>query len=84
MSFLKVSGTQIVDAEGQQVILRGAGLAGWMQMENFITRFPGCEFQAREALAEVLGEGKVEFFWEKYLEYFFAEPDTNSGELSPF
>jgi hypothetical protein len=28
---LKVSGTKIVDADGNEVILRGAGLGGWMK-----------------------------------------------------
>ncbi|KAI0919703.1 Endo-1,4-beta-xylanase 5 [Taiwanofungus camphoratus] len=34
--FLKVVGTKIVDEDGQEVALRGAGLGGWMTMENFI------------------------------------------------
>jgi hypothetical protein len=31
MSYLKVSGTKIVDVNGKEVILRGAGLGGWMK-----------------------------------------------------
>jgi len=31
MSLLKVSGTKIVDEEGKVVILRGAGLGGWLK-----------------------------------------------------
>ncbi|PPQ71278.1 hypothetical protein CVT25_001420 [Psilocybe cyanescens] len=76
MSFLKVSGTKIVDEQGNEVILRGAGLGGWMNMENFITGFPGCEFQIREALAETIGEEKSEFFFDKFLEYFFEDADA--------
>ncbi|KDQ58101.1 glycoside hydrolase family 5 protein [Jaapia argillacea MUCL 33604] len=76
MSLLKVSGDKIVDEEGKEVVLRGAGLGGWMTMENFISGFPGCEFQVRDALAEVLGPQKSEFFFDKFLEYFFAEPDA--------
>jgi hypothetical protein len=30
-SYLKVSGTKIVDGDGKEVILRGAGLGGWMK-----------------------------------------------------
>jgi hypothetical protein len=30
-SYLRVSGTEIVDADGKEVILRGAGLGGWMK-----------------------------------------------------
>ena len=31
MAYLKVSGTKIVDQNGEEVILRGAGLGGWMK-----------------------------------------------------
>lgn len=31
MSLLKVSGTKLVDENGNEVILRGAGLGGWMK-----------------------------------------------------
>ena len=30
-SYLNVSGTKIVDGDGNEVILRGAGLGGWMK-----------------------------------------------------
>ncbi|KAH8105387.1 glycoside hydrolase [Cristinia sonorae] len=76
MSFLKVSGTKIVDKDGKEVILRGAGLGGWMNMENFISGYPGCEFQIRAALADVVGKEKSEFFFDKFLEYFFTEEDA--------
>ncbi|RDB21881.1 putative glucan 1,3-beta-glucosidase A [Hypsizygus marmoreus] len=76
MSFLKVSKTKIVNEAGEEVVLRGAGLGGWMTMENFITGFPACEFQAREALAEVLGTDKAEFFFNQFLEHFFADADA--------
>lgn len=82
-SYLKVSGTNIVDGDGNQVILRGAGLGGWMKyvpstcrtgrelsnpsrsMENFISGYPGCEFQIRAALADVVGIEKSAFFFDK-------------------
>lgn len=31
MSLLKVNGTKLVDEDGKEVILRGAGLGGWMK-----------------------------------------------------
>ncbi|KAF8587348.1 glycoside hydrolase family 5 protein [Ramaria rubella] len=75
-SFLQVSGTRVVDGQGREVILRGAGLGGWMNMENFITGYPGREFQVREALVRVLGDAKAAFFFDKFLEYFFTEADA--------
>ncbi|CAK5269923.1 unnamed protein product [Mycena citricolor] len=76
MSLLKVDGTKLVDEEGKETILRGAGLGGWMNMENFISGYPGCEFQIRQALGEVVGPEKSEFFFDKFLEYFFQDADA--------
>jgi endoglucanase len=40
---LRVSGNQIVDGPGQPVLLRGYNVGGWMNMENFLTGYPGTE-----------------------------------------
>lgn len=45
-------------------------------MENFITGYPGHEHQHRAAMAKVLGKEKSEFFFDKFLEYFFTEADA--------
>jgi hypothetical protein len=42
-SLLAVSGTRLVQADGSPVVLKGVGLGGWMNMENFITGYPGTE-----------------------------------------
>ncbi|KAH9939768.1 glycoside hydrolase [Epithele typhae] len=76
MAYLKVSGTKIVDQNGEEIILRGAGLGGWMNMENFISGYPGCEFQIRAALVDVVGKDKSELFFDKFLEYFFQDEDA--------
>jgi len=73
---LQVQGQQVVDGDGHPVILRGAGLGGWMNMENFISGYPGHESQHRAAMLKVLGKEKQEFFFDKYLEYFFMEDDA--------
>jgi endoglucanase len=73
---LKVQGSQVVDAEGQAVVLRGFGLGGWMNMENFITGYPAYEAGQRAVLREALGDEKYEFFFERFLEYFFEADDA--------
>ncbi|KAL2676426.1 hypothetical protein Neosp_010184 [[Neocosmospora] mangrovei] len=72
---LRTSGTSIVDADGKPVLLRGTTLGGWMMMENFINGFPGRECQIRAALLKVLGREKYDFFFDKFLEYFFTDKD---------
>ncbi|KAG8960321.1 hypothetical protein FRC03_006775 [Tulasnella sp. 419] len=73
---LKVQGNKIIDQQGNEVMLRGAGLGGHLNQENFITGYPGHEKYMRRALLKVLGEEKYEFFFDKFLEYFFTEKDA--------
>jgi aryl-phospho-beta-D-glucosidase BglC (GH1 family) len=74
--FLKVSGDKIVDDTGKSIILRGAGLGGWLNMENFITGYPGHEHEHRAAMKAVLGPEKYEYFFDRWLYYFFTEDDA--------
>jgi len=75
-SFLRVSGSQIVDGNGAPVTLFGIGLAGWLNMENWITGFPATEEAQRQAVGEVLGPELRDFFVERFLEHFFTEADA--------
>jgi endoglucanase len=73
---LQQRGTEIVDESGAQVRLRGVGLGGWMNMENFITGYPGSEQDWRAALYGVLGESKYDLFFERFLTEFFGDDDA--------
>ncbi|KAK9471180.1 glycoside hydrolase superfamily [Dipodascopsis tothii] len=75
-AILKVSGTKIVDGDGNQVILKGAGLGGMLNMENFITGYPGHESEHKAAIARVIGQEKTDFFFEKFYDYFWTEEDA--------
>ncbi|KAK3387831.1 glycoside hydrolase superfamily [Podospora didyma] len=73
---LRVQGTDIVDADGARVILKGCATGGHTNMENFITGYSGHETEMRAAMLEVLGRDKYEFFFDKFLEYFFTTADA--------
>jgi hypothetical protein len=74
-NFLHVHGEKIVNGRGETVLLRGFCLGGWMNMENFITGYPGHESGLRAAVAQVLGDEKARFFFERFLHYFIQEDD---------
>ncbi|KAK6410360.1 Endo-1,4-beta-xylanase 5 [Oleoguttula sp. CCFEE 5521] len=74
--YLKVQGVDVVDPNGKKVILKGAATGGHLNMENFITGYPGHEHEMRLALLEVLGQEKYDFFFDKFLDYFFTEADA--------
>ncbi len=73
---LTTKGSSLVDSQGQKVVLRGFGLGGWMNMENFITGYPANEEAQRQALRQVLGQDNYAFFFDRFLEYFFGRDDA--------
>jgi hypothetical protein len=75
-AFLSVRGRELVNAAGDVVRLRGFGLGGWMNMENFITGYPGNEEAVRDALRSVLGDSKYDRFFDRFLDAFFGEKDA--------
>jgi len=75
-AFLKVKGNHIQNPSGQVVTLHGIGLGGWMNMENFITGFPANENAFRQVVYRALGVEKADFFFDRYLDYFFTEEDA--------
>jgi aryl-phospho-beta-D-glucosidase BglC (GH1 family) len=75
MDMLQVKGDKVVNAVGKPVRLRGFGVGGWMNTENFINGYPGFESGLRAALARELGAARAEFLWTKLLDNFLAESD---------
>ena len=73
---LRVSGSRLVTADGAPVRLRGVGLGGWMNMENFITGYPANESTMRDAVRDVLGEERQEVFFDRLLTSFFGPGDA--------
>jgi len=84
--YLKVEGSNIT-RDGEPILLKGASLGGWSElrdtaqltavlMENFMNGFAGQENQARAAMKAVLGSEKYEFYFDKFLEYYFTEADA--------
>ncbi len=75
--FLHVKGSAIVNGRGETMSLRGFCLGGWMNMENFITGFPGHESGLMAGIEHVLGKDKARFFLERFLDYFIQEEDLD-------
>jgi aryl-phospho-beta-D-glucosidase BglC (GH1 family) len=76
VGILRTKGTKIVDANGTPVILKGAASGGHLNMENFITGYPGRETEHKEALLKAMGQEKFDFFFEKFYDYFWTDEDA--------
>lgn len=75
MDMLQTKNDLIIDAKGNPVRLRGFGVGGWMNTENFINGYPGFESGLRRALAETIGPATAGFLFDRMLDYFLAEDD---------
>ncbi|WP_286793072.1 glycoside hydrolase family 5 protein [Microbacterium sp. UBA3394] len=76
LPWLSVSGDRIVDDTGQTVRLAGVGLGGWMNMENFITGYPGNEENIRRVMRERMGAHAYEAFFDSFYTAFFDDADA--------
>lgn len=76
MGFLKVKDTKIVDENGNMVVLKGAATGGHLNMENFISGYPGHETEHKKVIESVIGKDKCDFFFDKFYEYFWTEEDA--------
>ncbi|ODV76851.1 glycoside hydrolase family 5 protein [Suhomyces tanzawaensis NRRL Y-17324] len=74
--FLKTKGTKIVDANDQPVVLVGTAIGGHLNMENFITGYPGTETLHKKRLVEMIGQEKVDYFFDKFYQYFWEDEDA--------
>ncbi|RPI92410.1 MAG: glycoside hydrolase family 5 protein [Chloroflexi bacterium] len=74
---LQVNGSQVVTASSQPIYLRGVCVGGWMNMEEFINGYPGSEHGVRASMARKFGAETAQFFFDRMLDYVFAEDDVS-------
>ena len=58
-NFLKTSGRNIINQNGDTIVLRGIGLGGWMVQEGYMMApggFSGTQFQIRDKITDLIGE----------------------------
>lgn len=76
--FLKVSGTVIVDGTGNEIILRGMGLGGWMLPEGYMFQmnaFANAPWEIKKKVIDVVGAQKADTFWNAFRRNFVQRKD---------
>jgi len=79
--FLKAKDKYIVNAKGEKIILRGAGLGGWMLQEGYMLKVQGIGQQQhviKSKLAELIGKEKTEAFYTAWLANHTRKIDIDS------
>lgn len=79
--YLHREGQKIVDGSGQEVILRGMGLGGWMLQEGYMLEtnaFANPQHQIRAKIEEVIGEANTNEFYDAWLANHCTKRDIDS------
>ena len=78
---LKASGKKIVDTNGNEVILRGMGLGGWMLQEPYMVEmgdFAGSQWQIRAKIESLIGTANTKAFYDAWLANHCTKRDIDS------
>ncbi len=76
--YLKASGTKIVDGNGQEIILRGIGLGGWLLPEGYMIQtssFANAAWQFQQKVEDLVGKTNSDNFFKLYRANFVTRKD---------
>jgi hypothetical protein len=77
LPWIRVDGSRLVDDSGDEVLLTGFGVGGWLNMEDFITGYPGNEEAIRRLLRNAMGPAACDAFFETFDEVFLGPDDAD-------
>jgi endoglucanase len=79
--FLKAEGKEIVNEKGENVLLRGIGLGGWMLQEPYmfqLSKVAGTQTEIKLKISELIGKKNCDEFYTRYLKNMITEKDIDS------
>ena len=78
--FLKAAGKQIVNEQGEKVLLRGVGLGGWMVQEGYMLHVNGNgqQHKIKERIEALIGTRRTEEFYDAWLANHTRKTDIDS------
>ncbi|MGB8193951.1 MAG: cellulase family glycosylhydrolase [Chitinophagaceae bacterium] len=78
--FLKTSGQKIVNEKGENIVLRGMGLGGWMLQEGYMLRLQGTnpQYSIRNRIEKLIGPEQTQQFYDAWLKNFTTKADIDS------
>lgn len=80
-NFLHAEGKIIVNGKGENVLLRGMGLGGWMLQEGYMletAEFAGAQHEIKAAITDLAGLEGMEAFYDKWLTNYCTKTDIDS------
>jgi len=77
--FLKAEGKKIVNEKGENILLRGIGLGGWMLQEGYMLRLynDGQQHKIRERIEKLLSKKQTDEFYDVWLSNHTTKADID-------
>lgn len=84
--FLSTDGQRIVNEKGENVLLRGIGLGGWMLQEGYMLRIynEGQQYRIRERIEALLSKEQTQEFYDVWLANHTTRADIDFLKKSGF
>jgi endoglucanase len=78
-SLLRAAGPKIVNTSGQEVVLRGYNVGGWLLQESYIlqTDTLNCQWRIKQGLLRTMSEAQMEEFYRQYRANFITKADID-------
>ena len=79
--FLRVNGKQIVNEKGENVLLRGIGLGGWMLQEPYmfeLSKAAGTQTEIKSKISGLIGQKNCDEFYRLFLNNMITEKDIEA------
>ncbi|MCD7972252.1 MAG: carbohydrate-binding protein [Candidatus Azobacteroides sp.] len=79
--FVRASGKQILDGDGNNLIFRGVGTGNWMIQEGYMigsAGVAGTQWEFRKKLIETIGEARTDEFYQAWWDNHFTKADVDS------
>lgn len=78
VNVLHTDGTQLIDPEGNPIILKGTNLGNWLVPEGYMFKMGQVNSPRKidELLHELIGPDSLAAFWDRYLENYIRKEDV--------
>lgn len=78
--FLKAEGKKIVNEKGENILLRGIGLGGWMLQEGYMLKInkESQQYRIKERIEELIGPKQTQEFYDNWLANYTRKVDIDS------
>jgi endoglucanase len=78
--FLKADGKKIFNGNGDNVLLRGVGLGGWMVQEGYMLHLnkDGQQYKIKQRIETLLGKQQTQAFYQAWLSNHTTKSDIDS------